>query len=284
MKTGVCSGVLALWLLSVADVYAIEESAGSGALAMQNEESTPYSYFLESELDNTYERGDDSSLYEIPDDDALTTMSLLDLAGAPDLLESADGEFSDESDFSFLEERDEEDEFNGESFLEADDDDMFDFDASFMEAEEDENPADELSSGIDEELEDAEATNTEFLDSEPTSYVPIRHRMTAKKCNNHLNNNVQPAVEGVQDAKAAMLQQDEVAETSSSGSFFKRNRAVIIVGVVLLISAAIGICTFKYPPPCVAAAKERIRGYFNRENDRNSVLPEVTETEPLVAQ
>ncbi|GBE61239.1 RNA polymerase beta subunit [Babesia ovata] len=282
MKTGVYSTLLALWLLCIANVYAVNEADGAAELTMQHEESTPYSYFLESELDDTYERGDGGSVYEIPDDATLTTMSLLDLAGAPDLLDSADGEFDDESDFSFLEEGDEENETEEASFLEIPEDDEFDFDASFMEAEEDDNPADALSSGIDEEFGEMEAKESDILDTEATSYMPIRRRTAVRNCNDHRNHYVERAVDDVLNTKAAMLQQGEIREPSTWGSFFKSNG--IIIGLVLLVASGLGVWLVMYTPACVIVAKERVIGYFNRESDRNTVLPEVTESEPLMAQ
>ncbi|ORM41090.1 uncharacterized protein BXIN_0325 [Babesia sp. Xinjiang] len=247
MKTHTSAFAFVFFLLCILNVQASIEDFDT-----HHGDSTPYSYFLESELDDTYENENEDNFYELMNDDVFGHMSLMD--------------FDDE-----------------ESFLEITEDDTdLDFGAFFQM----DSPEDDVESttfeDADEKFDDLIVLDDEAIEPDHTGYQPIRQHRRGVSCDSH-NGTMKDAAVSTDDTTNHAFDEvsaDEVKELDIVPHGFFRKNAFAITCFTIVIGVVLGYVLYKRG--WFTYAKECVTSIFGSSQENQPVLPQVTEAEPLV--
>ncbi|EDO05409.1 uncharacterized protein BBOV_I003270 [Babesia bovis T2Bo] len=210
-----------------------------------------YSYFLENELDDEYERDNEDSVYELMSNDGFGKYSLMDVA-----------EDEDEPNHSFLEVDDEYDAL--------DDDNAVFFQTESMDVD------DKFLGDEDEKFDDVIFLDDDVIEPQHSSYQPIKPRGTTVTCvDNECTMNRPEAKDAKKDGEK------EGEEQPPKRTFFNHTHSAILG--MLLLGILVATWYILYTKGYLTALKNRVCGIFRRAEAYESVLPETSESDPLVA-
>ncbi|GIX64008.1 uncharacterized protein BcabD6B2_34430 [Babesia caballi] len=284
---------IALCAISVADVCAYVSNLEGADASVRQLDANPYSYFVESELDRSYEQGNNGNIYDALGEEGFDNMSLLELAGNEGFLGVNDEAGDVDDELSLLEADDEAGEVDDElSLLEADDEDGFDANVAFLETEDEfKDDGDESfiktdadADEVDRDIGAIAAAEGDLMENDASSYVPIRRRAAGKPCND-----MECEIESAQvaDSEPVIAEPDEAQPTEDNQATDTWSASVrkhaLKVTIIALVVICLCVWLFVYTPVCIMDAKERAQAWYNSRRSSPPVIPEVAETEPLVA-